>query len=98
MVFHKIILTVPTMFALVGQEGPLRSEVFRVQRLAGSGELELGAFERLRSLTVLSGRLTLHDGVRALELSRGQTAALPACLGSLRIVLDSAHAVLCTLA
>jgi hypothetical protein len=33
-----------------------------------------------------------------LELARGQTAALPACLGPLRVELDAAHAMLCTLA
>lgn len=82
---------------LISKEGPLGSEVFLVQRLAGTGELELGAYDRLRSLTVLDGRLTLHDAEVSLELSRGQTAALPACLGSLRVVLDAAHAVLCAL-
>ncbi len=83
---------------LMSHEGPLRSEVFSVQRLAGSGKLELDAADRLRSLTVLDGLVTLHDGDALLALSRGQTGALPACLGSLDVVLDSAHAVLCSLA
>ncbi|MGB3050953.1 MAG: type I phosphomannose isomerase catalytic subunit [Polyangiales bacterium] len=82
---------------LMSHEGPLRSEVFFVQRLAGSGKLELDAADRLRSLTVLDGRVTLHDGETVLALSRGQTSALPACLGSLHVVLDAAHAVLCSL-
>jgi len=82
---------------LMSKAGPIRTEVFFLQRLAGSGELELRAFERLRSLTVLDGRLTLHDGETRMELSRGQTAALPACLDSLHIELHAAHAVLCTL-
>ncbi|NNE20112.1 MAG: class I mannose-6-phosphate isomerase [Myxococcales bacterium] len=82
---------------LMSREGPLRSEVFSVQRLAGSGTLELHAADRLRSLTVLDGRVTLHDGETSLAVSRGQTSALPACLGSLHVVLDSAHAVLCSL-
>jgi mannose-6-phosphate isomerase class I len=54
--------------------------------------------DRLRSLTVLDGRVTLHDGEAVLELARGQTAALPACLGPLRVEVDAAHAMLCTLA
>ncbi len=83
---------------LVSRNGPLRSEAFVLQRLAGSGELELRAADRLRSLTVLGGRVTLQHSDTLLELSRGQTAALPACLGSLRVVLDAAHAVLCNLA
>lgn len=83
---------------LVSETGPLRSEVFFVQRLAGSGALELDADDRLRSLTVLDGSLELRDGETVLKLPRGQTAALPACLGPLHIELDAAHAMLCTLA
>jgi len=82
---------------LVGDRAPIGSEVFFLQRLAGSGDLALPADDRLRSLTVLDGGVTLHDGDTALELGRGQTAALPACLGPLRVELDVAHAVLCTL-
>ena len=82
---------------LVSPEGPLRSEVFSLQRLAGSGALELPASDRLRSLTVLGGRLVLRDGESILELARGQTAALPACLGPLQVHLDGAHAMLCCL-
>ncbi len=82
---------------LVSRDGPLRSEVFSLQRLSGSGELELREADRLRSLTVLGGHLTLHEGENVLELSRGQTAVLPACLGPIRVVVDAAHAVLCGL-
>lgn len=83
---------------LASAAGPLHSDVFRLQRLAGSGDLELGADDRLRSLTVLDGRLCIRDGEGTLELARGQTAALPACLGPLRVTLDEAHAVICALA
>jgi mannose-6-phosphate isomerase class I len=69
-----------------------------LQRLAGSGDLILPAADRLRSLTVLEGSLTLHDGETELELVRGQTAALPACVGELRVELATAHAMLCALA
>lgn len=82
---------------LIGLAGPLRSDVFSVQRLAGSGTLVLDAADRLRSLTVLDGCVELHDGETTLTLSRGQTCALPACLDALRLVLDDAHAVLCSL-
>ena len=83
---------------LMGDQGLIESEVFSLQRLAGSGDLVLPAAKRLRSLTVLDGSLTLHDGERVFELARGQTAALPACLGPLRVELTSAHAMLCALA
>ena len=58
---------------LAGDEGLIQSEVFSLQRLAGSGDLVLPAANRLRSLTVLDGSLTLHDGERGFDLARGQT-------------------------
>lgn len=83
---------------LMSEAGPLRSDVFRLQRLAGSGGFELGADDRLRALTVLNGRLALRYGGRVWELPCGQTAALPACLGTVHVELHGAHAMLCTLA
>ena len=83
---------------LAGNDGPLRSDVFSLQRLTGSGNLDLAAGDRLRSLTVLDGRLELRDDGTTFELARGQTAALPACLGSLHVELHGTHAMLCTLA
>lgn len=83
--------------SLVSRDGPLRSDVFVVQRLTGSGALDLPPHGRLRALTVLDGRLTLRDGDYQLTLGRGQTAALPACLPSLHTELDAAHALVCSL-
>ena len=82
---------------LTSRSGPLPSEVFSLQRLAGSGRLELPVCDRLRSLTVLGGDLVLDDGETVLALTRGETAALPACLGTLQVELDAAHALLCSL-
>lgn len=87
-----------TLEALVNKEGPLRSEVFFLERLSGSGTVDLSLGDRLHALTVLDGRLTLEwDGER-LDVTSGQTAALPASLARARIDLDCAHAVLCALA
>jgi mannose-6-phosphate isomerase class I len=83
---------------LVGAAGPLRSDIFELQRLTGSGALQLGSHHRLRALTVLDGHLVLGDGESALGVARGQTVALPACLGALQLELDAAHAIVCTLA
>ena len=83
---------------LIGVEGPLCSDIFVLQRLTGSGALPLGSHDRLRALTVLDGNVILRDGESALSLARGQTVALPACLGELELELDAAHAIVCTLA
>jgi mannose-6-phosphate isomerase class I len=83
---------------LVGERGLMQSAIFSVQRLTGSGELVLPSADGLRSLTVLEGSVTLRDGDHRFEMAAGQTAALPACLDSLRIELATAHAVVCALA
>jgi len=87
-----------TLETLASPSGPLRSESFILRRLAGSGSIELPAENRLRGITALDGDLSLGEGDGAVTLSKGQTAALPATLGPLEVVLRSAHAMLCTLA
>lgn len=83
---------------LASPEGPLHSDVFVLQRLSGSGSLELPPFPKLRGLTVLDGSLRLEHGATSLNVEKGRTVALPACLDILRVELDRAHAVLCALA
>jgi mannose-6-phosphate isomerase len=83
---------------LTGEAGPVHSEQFTLRRLSGTGHLDLIAENRLRALTVLGGRARLDDGATQSVLMSGQTAALPACLGPLRIELEAAHAVLSALA
>ena len=87
-----------TLERLASPTGPLRSKSFFLRRLAGSGPIELPAENRLRAITALGGELVLGEEDMALTLLQGQTAALPASLGPLRVELHSAHAMLCTLA
>ena len=83
---------------LISGERPLRSAIFRVKRLAGSGETTLPSSHNLRSLTVLAGRVTVRSDGTELNIPQGQTAALPPCLGPLPVTLDRAHAIVCHLA
>ena len=78
--------------------GPLRSQSFILERLAGSGESSLPGDDRLRAITVLDGELTMSDGETAFALTRGRTAALPANLGTAQLELRDAHAIVCALA
>jgi len=87
-----------TFETLTSPTGPLQSESFCIRRLTGSGRLELPAEDCLRAITALDGQLILGEGDAALMLSKGQTAALPATLGPMRIELRAAHAMLCSLA
>ncbi len=83
---------------LISENGPLRSAIFRANRLSGSGRAILPANDTLRGLTVLAGRVAIGGGENELEVVRGQTAALPPCLGELPVTLDYAHAIVCHLA
>ena len=83
---------------LASPSGPLHSDRFILRRLAGSGTLEVPAEDRLRSLTVFEGTVRILDEEGSTEIPRGQTAALPATLGPVRVELERAHAVLCGLA
>lgn len=79
---------------LVGPSGPLFSKQFDLQRLSGTGQVELPTATVLRALTVLRGRVGLRGEHEGVELVKGQTAALPACLHSTRAELSDAHAIL----
>ncbi len=83
---------------LCGQDGPVVSSIFRIERLVGTGALELPGGESLRSLTVLDGSVRFESEEGVAELSKGRTAALPPTNESRRVVLDRSHAVLCSLA
>ena len=64
-----------------------------VERLVGTGRLQLPAKGRLRGLTVVEGRLDLVDGSYRDSLRMGQTAALPAGLPALEVELEAACAL-----
>ena len=83
---------------LCSPTGPLRSEHFFIRRLAGSGRIELPPEERLRSLTVLDGRVSLGRNDTVLGVARGRTVALPASANPMPVELERAHAVVCALA
>jgi mannose-6-phosphate isomerase len=80
---------------LAGPHGGLPSAWLDVARLAGTGELAWPAADALVGLTVVAGSVTLVDARgRRTRVERGRSAALPACIGELRLHLDGAHAVL----
>lgn len=83
---------------LISEGGPLRSAIFRASRLSGSGRAILSANDTLRALTVLAGRVVIGSGENELQVARGQTAALPPCLGELPVTLEHTHAIVCHLA
>lgn len=71
----------------------LHSTCLQVARLTGTGTLTLPAWDVLRGITVVGGKLTLLD--YELPITTGQSAVLPAALGPVRIQADSAHALVC---
>jgi mannose-6-phosphate isomerase len=81
-----------------GPSEALQCTRMRVARLCGTGVVRAPAWNALRALTVVEGRVVLGRGADALELPAGSSAALPAASGALEIELDAAHAVLASAA
>ena len=77
----------------------LPSAWLEVARAAGTGALKWPAQDALVGLTVVAGRVTIVEahGRRTL-VERGRSAALPACIGDVRLELDAAHAILASIA
>ncbi|MBW2460920.1 MAG: class I mannose-6-phosphate isomerase [Deltaproteobacteria bacterium] len=82
---------------LAGPDGPLRSAHLEVERIAGSGEIELNTRNALRSLTVIEGQITLRGEGFEVAVSRGRSAVLPAGLGTIRAHGEAAHGLLCAI-
>ena len=69
-----------------------------MQRLSGTGHVELPPDDRLRALTVLDGAVSVRYEDYTPVIGRGRTAALPANLGPISVDLEEAHAMLSALA
>jgi mannose-6-phosphate isomerase len=82
---------------LCSEEGPLVSSTFFIERLSGTGSLELPKHEKLTSLTVFDGEVRVAAEEASLNVTRGRTAALPPHVRPVHVELDRAHAVLCSL-
>jgi mannose-6-phosphate isomerase len=70
---------------------PVTSRDLRVSRLLGHGETRLPAWNVLRAVTVVEGRVTFPAS--GVVVNRGATVAVPAAAGALAVELASAHAV-----
>jgi hypothetical protein len=79
--------------ALAGAGG-LPSQWLRVSRLTGTGRTALPELDRLQGITVLSGSVELNG----LSIGRGRSAVVPASLAGSEVVLQSAHAIVTSVA
>jgi mannose-6-phosphate isomerase len=91
----------PARCELLCAPGPgnaLHCTRLRVARVCGTGTLLAPAWNALRALTVVEGRVVLGSGAEAQELAAGSSAALPAAAGAIEIELHAAHALLASAA
>ena len=79
----------PARWTPLAGPGGLQSAWLRVGRLAGTGELEQPASDRLLGITVLEGQVQLGD----VTAERGRSMVVPACQGDVRLTLRQAHAI-----
>ncbi len=83
---------------LSGPHGGLASPWLDVARITGTGALAWRAPGALVGLTVVDGSVTVVEPRgRRTRVAAGRTAALPACIGDVRLELDAAHAVLASI-
>lgn len=80
------------------QQTGVNSAFLSVARVAGTGEAALPPSEFLRSVTVVSGRLSLHTPQGQIDVGRGRTAILAADHEILRLEGDRVHAVISSVA
>jgi mannose-6-phosphate isomerase len=73
---------------------PVRSDYLRAARVSGSGDARLPDWNTLRALTVIEGEVELRGEFGTLRITRGRTAALPACATALSCRLERGHALL----
>jgi mannose-6-phosphate isomerase len=78
---------------LAGPTAPVLSNLLRVERLSGSGDLALPSAGRLRGLTVLAGHIRLAGHGFDLRVEAGRSVVLPAALDA-RAELSAAHGIL----
>jgi len=74
-------------------DDPLHSPPMRAARLSGTGRVRLPAWNALRALTVIEGRVALDLGSAKLSVPAGTTAVVPAVCLDLAIELDAALAL-----
>ncbi len=75
-------------------DAPVASKYLRAAAIRGNGEVRLPDWKTLRSLTVVTGSITLHGAFGEETVPAGCTAAIAAGLGALGCRASFAHALL----
>jgi mannose-6-phosphate isomerase len=73
---------------------PLQSALMRAARLFGTGGLRLPAWNSVRAVTVIEGRLSLGTGAGLVIVPAGTTAVVPAACLDLPVQLEAVDALL----
>jgi mannose-6-phosphate isomerase len=81
----------PSIARVLGPGARLGSDALRVSVLAGTGTLDVPRIDAVESWTVLEGSVRLFGPSFSVEVPRGRSAVVPACVASMRCEAAAAH-------
>jgi mannose-6-phosphate isomerase len=84
----------PSLARMAGRDARLPSDALEVAVLAGTGAIDAPRTDAVQAWTVVEGAMTLRGEGFALEVPRGRSAVVPACVGGMRCEARGAHVVI----
>jgi mannose-6-phosphate isomerase len=84
----------PSIARVAGRQGRVASDALEVAIMAGTGRLECPRTDAVESWTVLDGTVRLSGATFEVEIPRGRSAVVPACVGAMRCDADAAHVLI----
>jgi mannose-6-phosphate isomerase len=84
----------PTLVRVAGRDAHVASNALEVAVLAGTGSLDAPRTDAVQAYTVVDGAITLRGEDFALDVPRGRSAVVPACVGAMRCEARGAHVVI----
>ncbi len=86
--------TAPSFARVCGRSGArLPSEALEVAILAGTGTVDVPRADAVEAWTVIDGAVRLVGAGFAVDVERGRSAVVPACVGAMRCEARGAHVV-----
>lgn len=91
---HVDLASTPSIVRAMGEGARAHSDALEVALLAGTGSIEVPRTNAVEAWTVLEGSVRLVGASFSVEIPRGRSAVVPACVGAMRCEARGAHVVI----
>ena len=91
---HVDLASAPSIVRAMGRGARAHSDALEVALLAGTGSVDVPRTNAIEAWTVLEGSVRLVGASFSVEIPRGRSAVVPACVGAMRCEARGAHVVL----